>query len=124
MSGSHSSGSDDSARESSGVGDGTGETEIYSQAYSAPESEHFTIAPYVPPEPALYDYDSYEAKPDADDAPPPRWPWVVGVVAIIAAISLTMRRREGAKYQNPAQQVRVSRDDRVRLVRMAAEKKP
>ncbi|WP_418002583.1 hypothetical protein ACNO8X_21245 [Mycobacterium sp. PDNC021] len=89
MSGSHSPGSDDAARETSGVGEGTGETEIYSQAYSAPESEHFTVAPYVPPEPGLYDYDSYEAKSDtADDAPPPRWPWVVGVVAIIAAISL------------------------------------
>ena len=89
MSGSHSSGSDDAARETSGVGEGTGETEIYSQAYSAPESEHFTVAPYVPPEPGLYDYDSYEAKSDTtDDAPPPRWPWVVGVVAIIAAISL------------------------------------
>lgn len=88
MSGSHSPGSDDAARESSGVGEGTGETEIYSQAYSAPESEHFTVAPYVPPEPGLYDYDSYEAKTDTDDAPPPRWPWVVGVVAIIAAISL------------------------------------
>ena len=45
------------------------------------------------------------------------------LVAIIAAISLTMRRREGTKYQNPARQVRVSRDDRVRLVRMAPEKK-
>ncbi|MGX9671615.1 hypothetical protein [Mycobacterium sp. HM-7] len=88
MSGSHSPGSDDAAREPSGVGEGTGETEIYSQAYSAPESEHFTVAPYVPPEPGLYDYDSYEAKTDTDDAPPPRWPWVVGVVAIIAAISL------------------------------------
>jgi len=48
---------------------------------------------------------------------------VILLVAIIAAISLTMRRREGTKYQNPAQQVRVSRDDRVRLVRMASEKK-
>ncbi|MDS4025659.1 MAG: NADH-quinone oxidoreductase subunit J [Candidatus Contendobacter sp.] len=48
---------------------------------------------------------------------------VILLVAIIAAISLTMRRREGAKYQNPAQQVRVSRNDRVRLVRMASEKK-
>ena len=48
---------------------------------------------------------------------------VILLVAIIAAISLTMRRREGAKYQNPAQQVRVSRDDRVRLVRMTSEKK-
>ena len=48
---------------------------------------------------------------------------VILLVAIIAAISLTMRRREGAKYQDPAQQVRVSRDDRVRLVRMNSEKK-
>jgi NADH-quinone oxidoreductase subunit J len=48
---------------------------------------------------------------------------VILLVAIIAAISLTMRRREGAKSQNPAQQVRVSRDDRVRLVRLTAEKK-
>ena len=48
---------------------------------------------------------------------------VILLVAIVAAISLTMRRREGAKYQNPAQQVRVSRDDRVRLVRMASEHK-
>jgi NADH-quinone oxidoreductase subunit J len=48
---------------------------------------------------------------------------VILLVAIVAAISLTMRRREGAKSQNPAQQVRVSRDDRVRLVRLTAEKK-
>ena len=55
MSGSHSPGSDDAARESSGVGEGTGETEIYSQAYSAPESEQFTSGPYVPADVALYD---------------------------------------------------------------------
>ena len=48
---------------------------------------------------------------------------VILLVAIIAAISLTMRSREGTKSQDPAQQVRVSRDDRVRLVRMAPEKK-
>ena len=50
---------------------------------------------------------------------------VILLVAIVAAISLTMRRREGenVKSQNPSLQVRVSRDDRVRLVRMAAEKK-
>jgi NADH-quinone oxidoreductase subunit J len=48
---------------------------------------------------------------------------VILLVAIIAAISLTMRQREGTKTQNPGQQVRVSRDDRVRLVRMASEKK-
>jgi hypothetical protein len=67
----------------------TGETEIYSRAYSAPESEQFVSAPYVPPDPALYDYDTYEPAPElADQEPPPRWPWVVGVVAIIAAIAL------------------------------------
>ncbi len=48
---------------------------------------------------------------------------VILLVAIIAAIALTMRRREGTKFQDPAQQVRVSRDDRVRVVRMAPEKK-
>lgn len=45
------------------------------------------------------------------------------LVAIIAAISLTMRRRPGAKTQNPGQQVSVDRKDRVRLVKMASEKK-
>ncbi|MFO1424093.1 MAG: NADH-quinone oxidoreductase subunit J [Candidatus Competibacteraceae bacterium] len=45
------------------------------------------------------------------------------LVAIIAAISLTMRRRAGVKSQDPGQQVQVSRDDRVRLVRMAPERK-
>ena len=48
---------------------------------------------------------------------------VILLVAIIAAISLTMRRREGVKSQDPGQQVRVSRKDRVRVVRMASEKK-
>lgn len=48
---------------------------------------------------------------------------VILLVAIIAAISLTMRRREGVKSQNPGQQVLVSRDNRVRVVRMAPEKK-
>jgi type IV secretory pathway VirB10-like protein len=63
----------------------TGETEIYSRAYSAPESEHFTSGPYVPSnEVALYDYDDY-----ADEAPP-KWPWVVGVVAIVAAVALVV----------------------------------
>lgn len=63
------------------------ETDIHSRAYSAPESEQFVSAPYVPPDPALYDYDNY-APLDPEDDRPPRWPWVVGVVAIVAAISL------------------------------------
>lgn len=48
---------------------------------------------------------------------------VVLLVAIIAAIALTMRRRPETKYQEPAKQVIVRRADRVRLVRMAAEEK-
>lgn len=69
----------------------TGETEFYSQAYSAPESEQFSSGPYVPADPALYDYDSYEPAGDlGEEQGPPRWPWVVGVTAIIAAISLVV----------------------------------
>ena len=41
-------------------GDLTGDTGTHSQAYSAPESEHYTSAPYVPADPSLYDYDTYE----------------------------------------------------------------
>ncbi len=48
---------------------------------------------------------------------------VILLVAIIAAIALTMRKRPETKFQNPAEQVKVKRDDRVRLVKMAAEKK-
>jgi len=48
---------------------------------------------------------------------------VILVVAIIAAIVLTLRRREGVKKQDPSKQVQVRRDDRVRLVKMKAEKR-
>ncbi len=48
---------------------------------------------------------------------------VVLLVAIIAAITLTMRRRPGSKYQDPSAQVKVRRNDRLRIVKMAAEKK-
>lgn len=46
---------------------------------------------------------------------------VVLLVAIVAAIALTMRRRKNSKYQDPAQQVRIKRADRVRIVAMASE---
>jgi NADH-quinone oxidoreductase subunit J len=45
------------------------------------------------------------------------------LAAIVAAIALTMRRRPETKYQNPGQQIRVQRSERVRLVKMAPEKK-
>ncbi|HEY6942020.1 NADH-quinone oxidoreductase subunit J [Dokdonella sp.] len=43
-------------------------------------------------------------------------------VAIVAAIPLTLRRRTGVRTQNPSRQVMVQARDRVRIVRMAAEK--
>jgi NADH-quinone oxidoreductase subunit J len=43
-------------------------------------------------------------------------------VAIVAAIPLTLRHRVGVKTQSAARQVRVQSRDRVRIVKMAAEK--
>ena len=47
---------------------------------------------------------------------------VILLVAIIAAIVLTLRRRPEVKKQNPSEQVRVKAKDRVRLVKMDSEK--
>ena len=46
---------------------------------------------------------------------------VILLVAIIAAVALTLRNRTEAKRQNPAMQVRVQRDERIRLVKMDPE---
>ncbi len=48
---------------------------------------------------------------------------VILLVAIVAAIALTMRKRKDTKYISPASQVRVKRNDRVRMVSMRAEKR-
>ena len=48
---------------------------------------------------------------------------VILLVAIIAAIALTLRRRKDAKSQDPARQVAARREDRVRLVSMPSEKR-
>jgi NADH-quinone oxidoreductase subunit J len=45
------------------------------------------------------------------------------LVAIVAAIALTMRRRKDSKYQDPGRQIAVNRKDRIRIVKMRAEKK-
>jgi NADH-quinone oxidoreductase subunit J len=47
---------------------------------------------------------------------------VILLVAIIAAIALTLRRRKDAKVQDPARQVAVRREDRVRIVSMPSDK--
>ena len=49
---------------------------------------------------------------------------VILTVAIVVAVLLTLRRREGTKTQNASQQVLVRAADRVRLIKMEAVSKP
>src|SRR5512134_1553439 len=46
---------------------------------------------------------------------------VILLVAIIAAIALTLRGRKDSKHQDPSSQVRVRREDRIRLVPMPSD---
>jgi NADH-quinone oxidoreductase subunit J len=47
---------------------------------------------------------------------------VILTVAVIAAVMLTLRKRTGIKTQDPSAQTRVKSRDRLRMVKMAAEK--
>jgi len=44
---------------------------------------------------------------------------VILLVAIVAAIALTLRRRKETKYQNPSKQINIRRADRVRILNIA-----
>ncbi len=46
---------------------------------------------------------------------------VILLVGIIAAISLTLRRRPATKYQDPSKQVQVKAKDRLQIIKMNAE---
>jgi len=48
---------------------------------------------------------------------------VILLVAIVAAIALTHRRRTGGKLQNPSAQVQVKKADRMRIIKVASETK-
>jgi NADH-quinone oxidoreductase subunit J len=48
---------------------------------------------------------------------------VILVVAIIAAIALTLRRRKGVKKQNQSEQIRTRKSDRLRVIKMKAEER-
>ena len=48
---------------------------------------------------------------------------VILLVAIIAAIALTHRKRQQTKYQNPGKQIRVHREERLRILNIPAEKR-
>lgn len=47
---------------------------------------------------------------------------IILLVAIVAAIALTMRRRPTTKYQIPSAQIDVRKEDRLKVVKMPAEK--
>jgi len=49
---------------------------------------------------------------------------VILLVAIVAAVALTLRRRKDIKYMAPADAVKVRSVDRVRLVKMKSEPRP
>ncbi len=48
---------------------------------------------------------------------------VILTIAVIVAVLLTLRRRQGTKTQDPSEQVMVRKADRVRLIKMAASTK-
>jgi len=78
------------------------------------------------PDPAPANYSNTEALGEilyTDYVYPFEIAAVILVVAIIAAITLTLRRRGGVKKQNPAKQIQTRRNDRVRLVKMKSEEK-
>ncbi|CAI08873.1 NADH-quinone oxidoreductase subunit J [Aromatoleum aromaticum] len=44
------------------------------------------------------------------------------LVAMIVAVTLTLRKRKGVRYLNPSEQISIKRGDRVELISMPAEK--
>ncbi|HSC80401.1 MAG TPA: NADH-quinone oxidoreductase subunit J [Chitinolyticbacter sp.] len=46
------------------------------------------------------------------------------LVGMIAAIALTLRKRKNTKFQKPGEQVKVKRNDRLRIVKVDSEPKP
>ncbi|MCB1740652.1 MAG: NADH-quinone oxidoreductase subunit J [Gammaproteobacteria bacterium] len=85
--------------------------------------EQFGVEAMVPPVPAAADYSNSEALGTllyTDYLYPFEVAAVLLLVAIVAAIALTMRRRGGTKMRDPAEQVAVRRADRVRLISMSA----
>jgi NADH-quinone oxidoreductase subunit J len=87
-------------------------------------SENFSLEQFAKPVPRGPDYSNTEELGNllyTVYAYPFELASVILLVAIVAAIALTLRRRAN-KAQDPVQQVRVRRQDRVRLVKMAAEK--
>ncbi len=89
-------------------------------------SSYFGLDSFPAPEPRPADYSNTEALGGelyTTYVYPFEIAAVILLVAIVAAIALTMRRRPHVKRQRPDRQVMVRRADRIRLVSMEAEKK-
>jgi NADH-quinone oxidoreductase subunit J len=87
-------------------------------------TKYFGVAKYAPPAPHPADYSNTAELGMhlyTEYLLPFELAAVVLLVAIVAAIALTMRDRKDSKFIDPAAQVRVKRADRVRMVSMPAE---
>ena len=85
---------------------------------------HFGLERYAPPVRKDADYSNTQALGEllyTDYLYPFEIAAVILLVAIIAAISLTLRRRPETRYQNPSQQSMVKKADRLRVIKMEAE---
>ncbi|HEX6929938.1 MAG TPA: NADH-quinone oxidoreductase subunit J [Gammaproteobacteria bacterium] len=90
---------------------------IWSQQLGVPE--------FVKPEPRPADYSNTTAIGQVmytEYVYPFEIASVILLVGIIVAIALTMRRRTGTRAQDPAEQVKVRREDRIRMVKVPSEK--
>jgi NADH-quinone oxidoreductase subunit J len=87
---------------------------------------HFGLAQYAAPAAKAADYSNTETLGMALYTAylyPFEIAGAILLVAIIAAIRLTLRRRPDTRYLDPSKQVHVRREDRVRLVKMAPEQR-
>jgi len=87
-------------------------------------TKHFGLTRVSAPQPHAADYSNTAAlgrQLYTDYLMPFELAAVVLLVAIVAAIALTLRDRKDSKFINPADQVRVKRADRIRMVSMPAE---
>jgi NADH-quinone oxidoreductase subunit J len=86
--------------------------------------QYFGLAALPQPDPAPVGYSNTKELGRllfTDYAYPFELASVILLVAIIAAVVLTLRRRKDTKYLNPNEQIAVKRNDRLRIVTMPSE---
>ncbi len=99
---------------------------MFGLIYSVISGDQFALESMAAPEPKAADYSNTKALGSVlytDYVFAFEIAAVILLVAIIAAIALTMRKRPETKYQNPSEQIKVRKQDRLRIIKMEAEKK-